>query len=174
MTMLDRIQTKDKDMKRFYRLFFLALSAALAFTEYLIPKPLPFLRIGLANAIPVIFLHFGQYRDALFISFWRPVLVCLMIGTLLTPPFWISLTGSLLSILFMMIAHKTMKDFISPIGLCLIGAYFHVAGQLGLVYFMDMIISLQAIIVIGSIMSVMALIGGLITGYISIYLMRHL
>ena len=170
----ERYNQADADIKRFYLLFFIALASAFAFVEYMIPKPLPMLRLGLANAVVILFILHRHYRAAFLIALIRPILVSFVVGNIFSPPFWLGLSGSLCASLCMIGVFALFKKAISPIGISLIGAFVHITAQLFMVYLLGILPSVQAIISIGSIMALMALAGGLITGSIAIYLYERL
>jgi heptaprenyl diphosphate synthase len=171
---LDRYQIVDKDIQRFYLLFFVALSGSLSFIEYLIPKPVPFLRLGLANIIVILFIVRNYYKEALIIAFLRPILVSFIVGNIFSVPFWLSLGGSLLSFCTMSLFFRIAGRYISIVGISLIGAYSHITAQLFIVYLTGIMTNVSSIISIGSIMTLLAFGGGLLTAVIAIYLNKRL
>lgn len=172
--LLDRYAFVTKDVQRFYLLFFIALSGSLAFIEYLIPKPLPFLRLGLANIIVVLFIVRRYYWEAFLIALIRPILVSFIVGNIFGVPFWLSLGGSLISYSMMSLIFSLLGRWISILGISLIGAYFHIFAQLSIVYLTGILSNISGILGIGSIMVLMAFGGGITTGLIGIYLNKRL
>jgi Predicted membrane protein len=111
----------------------------LSAVEYLIPKPLPFMRLGLANLPLMIALDifpFGSYM----------ILVCLKIfgqaiitGTLFSYVFLFSVTGTLFSALVMFFLRRMFassgRERISFIGIGTAGAMVSNMAQLSLARF---------------------------------------
>lgn len=174
MSIIKNLKYKNKDVRNFYLLFFTSLSGALSFFEYLIPKPIPWLRIGLANSITLAFIVNGYYKEAIFISIVRPVIVSVFIGSLLSPGFFLSLFGSSISCLFMIIAHRIFSKQLSVSGISLIGAFIHSIIQVLTAFIFGLLININSILLIGGILTVLSTIGGLITAYITIKLLKTL
>ncbi|GMO59744.1 MAG: Gx transporter family protein [Termitinemataceae bacterium] len=104
--------------------------------EYLIPKPLPFMRIGLAN-LPILLA-----LDFKFVFFAQLVLVkiigqAILGGTLFSYIFLFSLSGSISSALLMFVMrHIFSKRLISFAGIGIAGAFASSIAQLILSYFL--------------------------------------
>ncbi|MCL2411947.1 MAG: Gx transporter family protein [Treponema sp.] len=111
--------------------FCLVLSAV----EYLIPKPLPFLRIGLANLPLMLALDIFSMRKFLILVFIKILGQALITGTLFSYIFLFSLTGTLLSALFMYFLRRIFgRDRITFIGIGTAGAFVSNVSQLALAY----------------------------------------
>ncbi|MCL2213731.1 MAG: Gx transporter family protein [Treponema sp.] len=118
--------------------FCLFLSAV----EYMIPKPLPFLRIGLAN-LPIMLacdiFPFSSFMILVCIKIFGQALVT---GTLFSYVFLFSLTGTLLSALVMFSLRRTLghdrtqqsSPRITFIGIGTAGAVISNISQLALAY----------------------------------------
>lgn len=117
-------------MKKFTRLtMLLALSVVLNIIESFIPLfngSIPGLKLGLANTIILIVLYMFSFRDALYVSLLRILLVGILRTGLFSTTFFFSLGGALLSLCSMFIAKKTK---LSIIGVSIIGSVFHSIGQ---------------------------------------------
>ncbi|UCF98693.1 MAG: Gx transporter family protein [Spirochaetaceae bacterium] len=103
-----------------------ALAAAiclfLASIEYIIPKPLPFLRIGLANLpllLAIDLLPISQFFILLGIKILGQSLIQ---GSLFSFTFLLSLSGSLASGLVMLAARRLLRGSTSLIGISILGA----------------------------------------------------
>jgi len=98
--------------------------------EYMIPKPLPFLRIGLAN-IPLMLgvdlLTPGGYLALVAIKVLGQGLIG---GTLFSYIFLFSAAGTLSSALVMFALRKTFRSSISFVGISVAGAFASNAAQL--------------------------------------------
>ncbi len=87
---------------------------------------LPGIKIGLANAVPLLFIAVGKYRSAFIINILRILLMSLFFGN---PVYLLySLVGGLLSWGAMCLSAKFFK--FSPFGISFIGGIFHNIGQL--------------------------------------------
>ena len=112
--------------------FCLFLSAV----EYMIPKPLPFMRLGLANLPLMLALDIFPFKTFL-------VLVCIKIlgqamitGTLFSYIFLFSLTGTFFSALFMYFLRRVFgKERITFIGIGTAGAMISCSTQAALGWF---------------------------------------
>lgn len=112
--------------------FFGGLCLFLSAVEYAIPKPLPFLRLGLAN-LPVLIALGGFSSVEIFLLILVKILVQgIMGGTIFSYIFIFSLCGSLASGLLMLSAHRLLfrHKLISNIGISLLGAMGNAFAQL--------------------------------------------
>lgn len=90
---------------------------------------IPGVKLGLANIIILITLYELGILEALFVNLARVFIVGLLRGTIFTMGFFMSLTGAILSLGIMILFHLLIKKF-SIIGVSVIGALFHVFGQI--------------------------------------------
>lgn len=118
-------------MKKFTRLtMLLALSVVLNIIESFIPLfngNIPGLKLGLANIIILIILYMFSFKDALYVSLLRIILVGILRTGLFSMTFFFSLGGAILSLCSMFIAKKTK---LSIIGVSIVGSIFHSIGQI--------------------------------------------
>ncbi len=118
-------------MKKFTRLtMLLALSVVLNIIESFIPLfngNIPGLKLGLANIIILIVLYMFSFKDALYVSLLRIILVGILRTGLFSMTFFFSLGGAILSLCSMFIAKKTK---LSIIGVSIVGSIFHSIGQI--------------------------------------------
>ena len=124
-------QTADKKLLPFLAACCLFLAAV----EYAIPKPLPFLRLGLANLPVIIALFIMPTRDIYKLILLKIMGQALITGTLFSYIFLFSAAGSLASGLTMLGVHRLLKNRISCIGLSLAGAAANNIAQLIVAYF---------------------------------------
>ncbi len=116
-------------MKKFTRLtMLLALSVVLNIIESFIPifSSIPGLKLGLANIIILVVLYLYSFKDALYISLLRIILVGILRTGLFSTTFFFSLGGAILSLVSMYLVRKTK---LSIIGVSVVGSIFHSAGQ---------------------------------------------
>ncbi|MBP3460947.1 MAG: Gx transporter family protein [Bacilli bacterium] len=115
--------------KIIYLSMLLAITVILSIFESFIPLfngIIPGLKIGLANIIIVYSLYIYGFKDTLFLSLLKVLLVGILRTGLFSIGFFISLSGSCFSIIMMYIVKKTK---LSIIGVSIIGAIFHSIGQ---------------------------------------------
>lgn len=163
------MQLQDK-----YRVALLAAYAlALHGFEALIPSPFPWLRIGLANIITLAALMLYGFRVALMITFIRVLLSSIFIGTFLGPSFFLSLGGGLSSVIAMGCALRLFGSLFGPIGLSIIGAFFHNMAQLG-VAFVLIVQRFDAILFIAPVILLIGTLTGLFNGIVADLLMKNI
>lgn len=112
--------------------FFAALCMFLSAVEYAIPKPLPFLRLGLANLPILLSLSVFKRKDTLLLIFLKVLAQGFISGTLFSYIFVFSAAGSFasgLTMLFFFFLFGKSRHF-SAIGLCLAGALGNNLAQL--------------------------------------------
>ncbi|MBR0318092.1 MAG: Gx transporter family protein [Spirochaetia bacterium] len=124
-------QTTDKKLLPFLA----ALCLFLAAVEYAIPKPLPFLRLGLANLPVIVALFVLPTRDIYKLILLKIIGQALVTGTLFSYIFLFSAAGSAASGLTMLGVHLWLKNRVSCIGLSLAGAAANNIAQLVVAYF---------------------------------------
>lgn len=90
---------------------------------------IPGVKLGLANIVVLITLYELGIGEAIFVNLARVFLTGLLRGTILTMGFLMSLTGAILSLGIMIFFYLLIKKF-SIIGISVIGAIFHVIGQI--------------------------------------------
>ena len=98
--------------------------------ESLIPSiGIPGVKLGLSNIVILIVLYELGIWEAAFVSLVRVLIVSLVRGTFLSMGFVMSLSGAVLSLGIMVLFVLLIKKF-SIIGVSVIGALFHVFGQI--------------------------------------------
>ena len=75
-----------------------ALAMGLSMLEAAIPSPLPGVKPGLANIVTLIVLTRYGWRMAAWVSLLRVLAGSLLMGSFLTPGFFLSVSGALCSI----------------------------------------------------------------------------
>ena len=107
-----------------------AMAIVIGILESLIPSVgVPGIKLGLANIVIIIILYELGVVDAIVVNFLRVLMVGALRGTILSMGFLMSLTGAIFSLTIMIIFYKLIKKF-SIIGVSVIGAFFHVTGQI--------------------------------------------
>ncbi len=99
-----------------------AIALFLSSIEYIIPKPLPFMRLGLANLPLLIGLETLALPAFLLLVLLKVLGQALIMGTLFSHIFILSFCGSFASALVMLLIKKIAGPRISLIGLSIFGA----------------------------------------------------
>lgn len=163
------MQPRDK-----YRIALLAAYAlGLHGFERLLPTPIPWMRLGLANLITLITLLLYGLRPALMVTLIRVILSSLFGGTFLGPSFILSLGGGLASTFAMGFALFAAKQLFSPVGLSIIGALFHNMTQLFLAYFL-FVRRIEPVLLITPIILLLGTLTGTVNGIIASLLINNL
>jgi len=103
--------------------------------EYMIPKPLPFMRIGIANLPLMLALDILPFPQFLVLAAIKILGQSLISGTLFSYVFLFSLTGTLLSASAMYTLRRLLGKHISFIGIGVFGAMISNLSQLALAWF---------------------------------------
>jgi heptaprenyl diphosphate synthase len=106
-----------------------AVAVTLQIAESMIPRPIPWLRIGLANAVALLVLVRSGLRPALAVTSIRIVLSGLLLGTFGGPAFVLSAAGGLAATCAMALALRAAPP-LSLLGVSVVGSSAHVTGQL--------------------------------------------
>ena len=129
--------------------------------ESLIPSiGIPGVKLGLSNIVILIVLYELGIWEAALVSLSRVLIVSLVRGTFLSMGFVMSLTGAVLSLGIMILFFLLIKKF-SVIGVSVIGALFHVFGQIAVAM---LYLSTAYILYYLPIIAVSAIITGVIVG----------
>ena len=156
------MQLQDK-----YRIALLsAYAIALHGFESLLPSPIPWLRLGLANIITLVALCLYGFRVAMMVTLIRVTLSSLFTGTFLGPGFMLSLGGGVTSTLAMGYVLSLVPRLFSPVGLSVIGALFHNMAQLLLAYVL-IIQRLGAVLLISPFIILLGVVTGTVNGIVA-------
>ncbi len=148
----------------------LSMAIVVSVLESFIPMFIPGFKLGLANVITLIMLYEFRSSEAFLVQILRIVIVGLLRGTFLSPIFIMSISGGLLSFLFMWIFTK-FKLF-TPIGVSVLGAVTHSLGQIAAAIF---IIGTDAIMYYFPFIGLLSLGSGILSGIIAYtYLKRSI
>ncbi len=109
-----------------------AFSMFLATLEYLFPKPLPFMRLGLANIPLLLGLEILSMPSYIVLVIIKVLGQALVNGTLASYVFLFSLCGSVGAAFIMQLAYRGFGKRISFIGISLLGALASNLVQIGL------------------------------------------
>jgi heptaprenyl diphosphate synthase len=157
-----------------YRIAILsAYAIGLHSAESLLPTPIPWLKLGIANIVTVITLIVYGIRPAITVTLIRVILTSLLHGTFLGPAFMLSLGGGMASTLIMGIILYVVPTLFSAIGISVIGALFHNITQLFLAYFL-FIQKIEAILLITPLIVLIGTLTGMFNGIVSELILKNL
>jgi heptaprenyl diphosphate synthase len=111
-----------------------AVALGLTVLESAIPSPLPGVKPGLANIVTLIVLARYGWRTAAWVSLLRVVAGSLLFGNFLTPGFFLSLSGAMLSLVVLAFAQHLPKRWFGPVSHSIYAAFAHISGQMLVVY----------------------------------------
>ncbi|MBN2406849.1 MAG: septum formation protein Maf [Elusimicrobia bacterium] len=143
---------------------FIAAASALQAIEYLLPNPVPWLKLGLANMLTLIALVTAGARFALVVAAGRALITAFLLGTFMSPMFYLSFCGAVLSCLAMSAMFRPLGKF-SLIGVSITGAVTHNLTQLAIVYIF--VIRHGGILLLLPLLLMTALVTGSLTGVLS-------
>ncbi len=148
----------------------IALGMILFIFEAFIPRPIPWLKLGLANMATLIALYWYGPLSALLVSVYRILLGSLFVGTFLTPGFFLSLSGGIAAVLGMILMVRAHLFGIWAVSV--VGAAFHSAGQLFVGYLL--LLHNPIIIQLFPIMLLYGLVSGTFIAYFSLLILQRL
>lgn len=147
-----------------------AICLSLSLVEYAIPRPLPFVKLGLANLPLIVTLAFWGWKDFLLLALLKAVSSALAGGTLFSPVFPVILAGSLSSALVMKGTKTLLKDNVSPIGVSVLGS---LASNLSQLLLSSVLVYGTAVWRLAPLVLSLGLATGIILGLLAIWLERE-
>lgn len=153
-----------------------ALAIVIHVFEAGFPAPIPGVKPGLANVVTLIVLLRHSWRLALWVSLLRVVVGSLLIGSFMAPGFWLSLSGALSSLAVLGLGHALGRGMpplrLSALGLSVVSALAHMAGQFTLAY--QVFVPHPGLLRLLPPLMATALLFGLVTGIAAQALLRRL
>lgn len=107
-----------------------AAAIVLSMIDAAIPLPLPGVKPGLANIVTLIVLARYGWRTAAWVSVLRVFAGGLLLGQFLSPGFFMSLSGAVLSLLILALAVRLPLRWFGPVSWSIMAAFAHIGGQL--------------------------------------------
>lgn len=118
---------------------FAALAITIHIAESALPSPLPGIKPGLANVVTLMVLCRYGWQMAAWVSLLRVLVGSILIGTFLSPTFFLSATGALVSVavlgLLFALSRAMPRWAVGPLGYGVAAALAHMSGQFWLAYF---------------------------------------
>ena len=142
-----------------------AIAIALSLVEFFFPSPIPGVKPGIANIIILYTIFKFDPRMAIWVSIIRVFVTSIILGSFLSPTFFLSLSGALFSLLLLIIFRNLSPKYFSLISFSLIASLAHIIGQFFIVRLW--IIPHNGIFYLLPIFIVSAFIFGLVTALIT-------
>jgi len=158
---------KNKINKQKYLLelgFFTAFAVTIYLAELLIPRPLPFLKIGLTNIVILLILINGNVKEALIIGVAKVIIGGAITGTIISPSTVLAVGAGIFSILIMSLCLR-FNPGLSLLGISIVGAVAHNLMQISLVRII--LITEDKIFYLTPLLIVLGIGTGIITGFIT-------
>ncbi len=149
-----------------------SLAVVIHTLESAIPTPFPWLRFGLANIVTLSVVVLFGLRAGMSLTLFRVFIGTLLMGTFMTPSFFLALSGGIASTLVLAAAHRFLTPSLSLIGVSILGAYTHTLVQV-LVAYLLLIKHFQLFLLLPLFLT-FSLAAGLLTGIGADFLIRHL
>lgn len=148
----------------------LALGLILGLIESILPPlPVPGVKLGLANIVNVVVLYSDGFLDSLLLSISRVIILSILLGSLLSITFYISLSGAIASVTGMSLVYKILGRDLSPISVSSFGAFMHILAQLLTV---SILMNTKDVLYLFPVLSILGVITGIIIGVISSYILK--
>ena len=140
-----------------------AYAVGLHSIEALIPTPVPWLRLGLANIITLTTLYLYGLKAGMTVTLTRVFIRSLLAGTFLGPAFIMSLGGGVASTLVMWGVKTLLGRMTGPVSVSLFGALAHNSIQLFLAYFL-FVRQIDAILIVSPVILLFGMLTGIFNG----------
>jgi heptaprenyl diphosphate synthase len=150
----------------------IALAVVLRGLEELIPNPLPWIRIGLANIMTLLAILLFGVKSGFLLTVLRVLIASLLFGTFLSPTFVLSFIAGMLSTVVMGFSYTYFHKIFSPVGISVLGGFTHNLVQLVVAYFL--IVKHVQIFYLLPILSLIGIASGCLNGWIVEVLYRHI
>lgn len=154
------IQTEDRQIAHLA-----ALAIGLTVLELGIPLPIAGIKPGLANIITLVVLQRYGWRIACWVALLRILGSGLIMGSFLSPGFFLSLGGGIASLFILRLSMLLPQRWFGQITHSLFAAQAHIVAQLIIVYYW--LIPQQSILYLVPIFASTALLFGAVNGWIA-------
>ncbi|MBI5015393.1 MAG: Gx transporter family protein [Deltaproteobacteria bacterium] len=154
-----------QDTARLARLgLLMALAGVLQALEGLVPLPIPWFRVGLANALVLAALHRWGWRDGLWVGAGKVVVGGLLSGRLFAPPILLSLGGTFAATLAMAAALGAAPP-LGLVGISVVGAQAHALAQVAVAA--TVVVRSAAVWSLAPLLGLLAAATGVVTGLVA-------
>jgi len=106
-----------------------AIAVALSLIEFFFPSPIPGVKPRIANIIILYTIIRFDLKMAIWVSLIRVFVTSILLGSFLSPTFFLSLCGALFSLFSLIILKNLNHKYFSLVSLSLIASLAHILGQ---------------------------------------------
>jgi heptaprenyl diphosphate synthase len=149
----------------------IALAASLQVLETILPRPAPWLRLGLGNALVLVALLRWGVREAVWVAVGKVLLGGLLGGTLFGPAFLLAVGGTSAAAAVMVVAVRLAPP-LGCAGISVFGSVAHVLTQLALARYI--VLRSPALWALAPLLGSTAVLSGCITGVLAHRVLRLL
>lgn len=107
-----------------------AVAIGLTLVEAAIPSPLPGVKPGLANIVILMVMMQYGFRTAAWVMVLRLLAGSLLLGTFLSPGFWLAASGAVFSACILYLSRILSENLFGPVSISILMAFAHISGQL--------------------------------------------
>jgi len=107
-----------------------AMAIGLTLAESAIPSPLPGVKPGLANIVILLVMLQQGFKTAVWVMAIRLMAGSLLLGTFLSPGFWLAAAGAVASMGILYCVRFFPHRLFGPVSLSVLMAFAHISGQL--------------------------------------------
>lgn len=109
-----------------------ALAVGLTLAEAALPSPLPGIKPGLANIVILLVMLRHGFKAAWWVMTIRLLAGSLMLGTFLSPGFWLAAAGATASMGVLYLVRFFPRALFGSVSFSVLMAFAHICGQLAL------------------------------------------
>ena len=121
MTLFEEIKTHTGKRRVYDIIFFAFLSSFIAAIENMFPRPIPYFRIGFSFIVILMVLDSFNLKELLLMIAIKNISVAIVFAYILTPPFYLGITGGVMSVIVMKLM-RNFKNIFSLLGVSIAGA----------------------------------------------------
>jgi heptaprenyl diphosphate synthase len=141
-----------------------AVAIGLTMAEAAIPTPVPGVKPGLANIVVLLVMLQYGWKTAAWVAALRVLAGSLLLGSFLSPGFWLSVAGALSSLAVLAAGQYLPRRWFGAVSLSVLAAFGHIAGQLALAWLW--LLPTAALLNLLPVFAAAALLFGAINGFI--------
>lgn len=130
MSSRNNSQLAHRNSKLTFIALLIAVGMILFIFESLIPRPLPWLKLGFAHISTLLALYSIDEKSAFVVVVLRVILGSFILGTFLNPSFFISITAGIIATSAMILLKIFFQKIFSIYGISITGAVTHNFTQL--------------------------------------------
>lgn len=108
--------------------FLVVVALVVSLLESFVPIPIPGVRLGISNIVIINSMLILGFRYSVLIAFVKSLILVLLVASPLS--FFYSFFGALSSIVLMYFAFSFLKDYLSLIGISVLGSVSHIFTQI--------------------------------------------